>query len=183
MAQVSFHVGKECLARQVTNVSSELTKWSTKDWEQHHQQQRQRFLSIDGVLWSKVAADVHIFAYYSPGVRPVSQRRSRLTRTCLGIDFDSQPVVLPAESHHTQSSLRRVVVDLAVVKQPGEISLVATRRSFASVREPSRGRVHSTGVQYSIAFSAAMRLAEVKGQSAKTPRKLRSAAARFKPSY
>ena len=46
MAQVLFHVGKECLARQVTNVSFDLTEWRTTRSGHNALNNNQRFLAI-----------------------------------------------------------------------------------------------------------------------------------------
>jgi hypothetical protein len=66
-----------------------------QDWEQRQQQQGQRIPFNQLSSWSKVAVIVHIFAYDSrrpPGFTTTVAIDSNL----LGIDFHSQPVVLPA---------------------------------------------------------------------------------------
>jgi len=95
MAQVSFHVGKECLARQVTNVSSEWINGERTRLGTMSATATPAILFNQLSSWSKVAANVHIFAYDSrrpPGFTTTVAIDSNL----LGIDFHSQPVVLPA---------------------------------------------------------------------------------------
>src|ERR1700680_3239703 len=98
----------------------------------------------------------------------------------LGIEFHSQPVP-PAEIDGTQSSFRRAGADLAVAEPRGEFLWSLLVAVLLPVREPSRGRVHSHSRSIFNRLLCRGASCGSNGQRAKRLRKLRSAAARFKP--
>jgi len=132
-AQVSFHVGKESLARQVTNVSYELTKWRTNKIGNNINDSNasDSFQSTEFLVQSSGKCPYLrlLFSWRPPGFTTTVSIDSNL----LGIDLHLQQEVLPAESDCTQSSFRGLVVDLAVVEQPA--TRFALGNNSVSVRE------------------------------------------------
>jgi hypothetical protein len=147
MAQVSFHVAKGSLGRQVTNVSCELTRWRTNGIGITPPVATPAIPFNQMSFLVQSSGKCPYLRHYSPGRRPVSPPTGSIESNLLGIDVHSQPVVFRPK---------------ATARKAGSAGLLSTSKlsnsgvkfpSFAFAGELSRDRVHSTRVQYSMAIS------------------------------